>query len=69
MSRSLASRAGSALAWRTGQLAGVQGLSFLRTLILARLLLPEDFGLVAIGVTAVGELLAKLGLTPQKPLL
>jgi O-antigen/teichoic acid export membrane protein len=66
MSRSLASRAGSALVWRTGQLAGVQGLSFLRTLILARLLLPDDFGLVAIGVTAVGSVMVAtdLGVLP-----
>jgi lipopolysaccharide exporter len=47
-------RAGPALTWRASQLAGTKFLYFVRLLILARLLVPEDFGLLAIAVTAVG---------------
>src|SRR5512141_220660 len=47
-------QAGSALTWRALQLAGTKLVSFVRLLILARLLVPEDFGLLAIAVTGVG---------------
>jgi hypothetical protein len=40
-------QAGSALTWRALQLAGTKLVSFVRLLILARLLVPEDFGLLA----------------------
>ena len=53
----LARRAGTALAWRAFQLAAVKGLFLLRTLILARLLAPDDFGLFAIASMALLVLL------------
>jgi len=52
--------------WRSAQLAGVKLIFMLRLLILARLLSPEDFGLLAIAVTAVGFLLGvtDIGMIP-----
>jgi O-antigen/teichoic acid export membrane protein len=47
-------QAGSALTWRAIQLAGTKLVYFVRLLILARLLVPDDFGLLAIAVTGVG---------------
>lgn len=66
MSEPLAGRVGSALAWKTLQLGADQGLSIVRFLILARLLAPDDFGLVAIATVAVDLLLAltNVGLQP-----
>lgn len=53
MATELARRAGKALIWR-GFATGVEKVIFLaRLLILARLLAPEDFGLVAIGMTVL----------------
>ena len=49
----LAHRAGSALVWKAFQLAAVKALFLVRTLILARLLSPDDFGLFAIASMAV----------------
>jgi PST family polysaccharide transporter len=46
--------------WRVVEIAGGEGLTFLFTLILARLLSPEEFGLVAIATTTV--LVVQLGL-------
>jgi lipopolysaccharide exporter len=40
--------------WRAVQLAGVQAIYFVRLLVLARLLAPDAFGLVAIAMVAVG---------------
>jgi lipopolysaccharide exporter len=40
--------------WRAIQLAGVQGIYLLRLLVLARLLAPDAFGLVAIAMLAIG---------------
>jgi len=72
MSGSLARRAGDALTWKAIQLAGTKGIFFVRTLILARLLAPDDFGLFAIAISAVGFLLTttELGMVPalvQRP--
>jgi O-antigen/teichoic acid export membrane protein len=53
MRAALARRAGTALAWKALQLAAVKGLFLVRTLILARLLSPDDFGLFAIASMAV----------------
>jgi O-antigen/teichoic acid export membrane protein len=50
-------RAGSALFWRAVQMVGVKAIFLVRLLILARLLTPDDFGLLAIAVTAVGFLI------------
>lgn len=47
-------RAGSALTWKAAQLGGVKAIFLLRLLILTWLLTPEDFGLLAIAVTAIG---------------
>lgn len=62
----LARRAGDALTWRAIQLAGVKGIFLVRTLILARLLAPDDFGLLAIATIAVGVLMSvtELGMVP-----
>ncbi len=49
--------AGSALIWQAVQMGGVKVIFLLRILVLARLLLPEDFGMVAIATTAMGFLL------------
>ena len=49
-------KASVALIWQAMQMGGVKAIYLVRTLILARLLLPEDFGLVAIAATAMGFL-------------
>jgi O-antigen/teichoic acid export membrane protein len=54
---SLASRAGKALLWTGGGLLAGRLISFLRFLVLARLLTPEDFGLLAIAWVAIEFLL------------
>lgn len=59
-------QAGSALTWRAVQLAGTKLVSFARLLILARLLVPEDFGLLAIPMTGLGFIasVTDLGMIP-----
>jgi O-antigen/teichoic acid export membrane protein len=59
-------KAGSALLWQAVQMGGVKAIYLVRTLILARLLLPEDFGLVAIAATATGFLfnITNFGMVP-----
>ncbi|MHC4271408.1 MAG: lipopolysaccharide biosynthesis protein [Planctomycetota bacterium] len=57
MKEDLAQRAGSALFWQAVQQAGVHIIFLVRLLILARLLSPIDFGLMAIAMTAIGFLL------------
>jgi lipopolysaccharide exporter len=66
MTAALARRAGSALAWKAFQLAAVRGVLIIRTFVLARLLSPDDFGLLAIAVVAVGVLmsLSDIGMGP-----
>lgn len=66
MSTPLAGRAGNALVWKSIQLGGSKGLFLVRTLILARLLSPDDFGLLAIATVAVGFVttITELGMTP-----
>jgi O-antigen/teichoic acid export membrane protein len=49
---------GTALLWRVLELIGVKAIFLVRVLILARLLAPEDFGLLAIAVTTIGFLLS-----------
>jgi lipopolysaccharide exporter len=51
-------RAGSALIWRAAQMGGTKVIFLVRLLVLAYLLTPDDFGLVTIGVSAVGFLLS-----------
>ncbi|MFO8003038.1 lipopolysaccharide biosynthesis protein [Thioalkalivibrio sp.] len=49
----LAHRAGGALLWRGLAIGGENIIFLVRLVILARLLVPEDFGLVAIGLVAL----------------
>ena len=64
--RALAVRAASAMRWRAGQLAGVQLIYFARLLLLAALLAPEDFGLLAIAAIALSVLMqvSDVGMIP-----
>lgn len=66
MSASLTREAGSALKWRTVQQVGVKTVYLIRIPILARLLSPDDFGLLAIALVAVDILLSltDMGMTP-----
>jgi O-antigen/teichoic acid export membrane protein len=66
LTETLGRNTGSALVWRSVQQASVQAIYLLRTLVLARLLVPEHFGLVAIGTTTVGVALnvSNLGMVP-----
>jgi O-antigen/teichoic acid export membrane protein len=54
----LAKLTGTAIVWRGLELVGVKIIFLLRMLILARLLSPDDFGLLAIAMTAIGFLLS-----------
>ncbi len=58
MSDRIGARAGSALVWTVVELAGSKLVSLLRFLVLARLLAPEEFGLLAIAAVGVELLLA-----------
>jgi O-antigen/teichoic acid export membrane protein len=58
------SRAAGGAALLLGRGVAFQGLGFLGNLVLARLLVPDDFGIVAVGLTImnVGQLIATAGL-------
>ncbi len=58
--------AGNAMVWKFVQMGGVKVIYMVRLLVLAILLTPEDFGLVAIATTATGFLLnlTNMGLIP-----
>jgi O-antigen/teichoic acid export membrane protein len=58
MKNGLAKLAGKALLWRAIELAGIKIIFLVRLLILARLLSPDDFGLLAIAMTAIGFFLS-----------
>jgi lipopolysaccharide exporter len=62
----LAAATGSALWWRAAQLVGVRVISLVKFLVLARILAPEDFGILAIAAVAVDllVLLTDLGMVP-----
>ena len=66
MNDHLAKQTGSALFWKAVQLGGVKIIFLARTLILARLLVPEDFGLLAISLIAVDFLMSvtNIGMLP-----
>jgi PST family polysaccharide transporter/lipopolysaccharide exporter len=66
LSPALTREAGSALKWRTVQQVGVKGVYLIRIPILARLLSPDDFGLLAIALVAVDVLLrlTDMGMIP-----
>ncbi len=57
MNERLAERAGSAMFWKIVQLVGIGTIRLTRTLVMARLLAPEDFGLLAIAMVSVDLLL------------
>ena len=59
-------KAGAALRWRATQLVGVQAIYFLRLLILARLLAPDAFGLLAIATISISAVLrlTNVGMVP-----
>jgi O-antigen/teichoic acid export membrane protein len=57
MTDPLSRRAGAAVVWRTVQHVGVKGIYLIRIPVLARLLLPDDFGLMAIALVALDVLL------------
>lgn len=57
MSDDLSRRAAGALGWKVVHLAGGRAISLVRFLVLARLLAPDDFGLLAIGLVAIEILL------------
>jgi lipopolysaccharide exporter len=50
--------AGNALIWKSIQLVGSKVIFLVRLVVLARLLSPDDFGLMAIAVTAIGFMLS-----------
>jgi lipopolysaccharide exporter len=66
MSNSLAQQAGSAIFWKAFQLGGGKAIYLIRTIILARILVPDDFGLLAISLIAVDFLMSitNLGMIP-----
>jgi lipopolysaccharide exporter len=66
LSHRISRDAAQALRWRVVQLAGVQGIYFLRLLILAKLLAPEAFGLLAIATIAISVMLrlSDVGMIP-----
>jgi O-antigen/teichoic acid export membrane protein len=72
MKGGLAEEAGSALFWKALLQGGTHLIYLLRLLILARILVPEDFGLLAIAMTGIGFSLrlTDLGMQPalvQRP--
>jgi O-antigen/teichoic acid export membrane protein len=62
----LTERAGRAVRWRTAHLIGVNVTFFLRIIVLARILEPEAFGLLAIAQIPIGVLLqvTEFGMIP-----
>ena len=62
----LVGRAGTAILWRTLQLGSIKVIMLARTLILARLLVPEDFGLLAVSLIAIDFLvnITNFGMMP-----
>ncbi len=67
LSDRLARLTGSALVWRTVQVAGGRGLSLARILVLAALLAPDAFGLVAVAMVALdmGLAVTQIGATEE----
>ena len=61
----LAKRVRAGLTWNVSSALITESIRFLRSIILARLLAPEDFGLLAMALTVVGALnaLSSLGLS------
>jgi O-antigen/teichoic acid export membrane protein len=53
----IASRAGTAVFWKGIQIGGVQGIAFVKLLVLARLLNPLDFGLFSVALITINTAL------------
>jgi lipopolysaccharide exporter len=66
VSERLSRRAGHAVRWRMAQLVGVNAIFLLRVLVLARILAPDDFGLLAVALVPIGVLLqaSEFGMIP-----
>ncbi len=64
--RQLQAEAGAAVLWKGVQLVGTKLIYFVRLFVLARLLSPADFGLMAVAMVAVDVLVSvtNLGLVP-----
>src|SRR5687768_11183392 len=56
MNERLAKLAGNAVLWKAVQIVGIRTVLLIRMLIMARLLAPEDFGLLAIAMVSVDVL-------------
>ena len=56
-------------AWTIGTRWGIKGLGFISTIVMARLLLPEDYGLVAMGMLVVGLIQTFVDFGPSTALL
>lgn len=67
MADRLAPRAGNAFLWQAARLGGSKIIFLARMLVLARLLAPEDFGLMAIAILGVEMLLtfSEFGMVPS----
>jgi lipopolysaccharide exporter len=63
---SLAKRAGNAFFWKIVQLGSSQVITLARTLILARILVPDDFGLISIALVTVNTVhnITDFGMVP-----
>ena len=66
MTENLSTRTGRALTWRFATLVGSKSIALARTLVLARLLVPDDFGLMAIALVTIHTTarITDLGMTP-----
>jgi PST family polysaccharide transporter/lipopolysaccharide exporter len=66
MTQDLRSDAGAAIVWKTLQMAGTKLVFFVRLFVLARLLTPADFGLMAVAMVAIDVLvsLTNFGMIP-----
>jgi PST family polysaccharide transporter/lipopolysaccharide exporter len=66
VSERLSALAGHAVRWRMAQLIGVNAIFLLRVLVLARILAPDAFGLLAVALVPIGILLqaSELGMIP-----
>src|SRR3972149_1224342 len=66
MSGAVSQPAALAMRWRAAQLVGIPAVYFLRLVILANLLAPDAFGLLAIATIAISVLmrLSDIGIIP-----
>ena len=66
MTRSTANQAGTAFLWKIIQLGTSQTINLVRMFVLARILIPEDFGMMSIGLVTVNTILniTDLGMLP-----